>query len=170
VFVISATDDRAELVAGTEQFLKRLHADPSKVIVGGALGDTPLLAAFLDRFPNRSTRASIADPDWAKQVFALITQSIRTTLGAPCIEGPLLDLEAATPGLQPACAAWYTFPIGGEVLRPCTDSINGRCFEIVEDRARCPLEHEGYVSIRQPRVDFPDTTMLEIECVTHHED
>jgi hypothetical protein len=169
VFVISPSDDRAELVTDTEQFLKQLHADPTKVIVGGALGDTPQLHAFLDRFPNRSTRASIADPDWAAKVFALVQPIARTTLGSPCIEGPLLDLEVLTPGLQPACAVWYTFPSGGEVLRPCIDGLNGRCWEIVEDRARCPTE-AGYVSIRQPRIDLPERTLLELECLTRRDD
>jgi hypothetical protein len=168
VFVISAIDEQAD-VAVIAQFLKQLHADPSKVIVGGALGDTLQLRAFLDRFPNRNTRASISDPDWALKVFALVTQQIRTTLGAPCIEGPLFDLEVLEPGVQPACAAWYTFPVGGEVLRPCVAGLNGRCWEIIEERAKCPAD-VGVFSIRQPRVDFPEEAMLDIECLTRHDD
>ena len=171
VFVISASDDAAELIDSTEQLVKHLHPDHSKVIVGGALGDTPQLHAFLDRFPNRSSRASISDPDWAAKVFALVAQTYRTSLGAPCIEAPLLDLEVATPGLQPACAAWYTFPIGGEVLRPCIDGINGRCWQILENHAACPPGPTvGMFAVHQPRVDFPDEAMLEIECLTRHDD
>lgn len=170
VFVISATDDDPLVGERVATFLKGLHADPSKVIVGGALGDGAGIPAFLDRFPNRSVRASITDADWASTLFAIIAQSYRTSLGAPCIEGPLLDLEVPTPGLQPACAVWYEFPIGGEVVPACADAPGTPCWKIVEDRPECPLPPGGLLVLEQPRTELPEAVMLNVDCISRHDD
>jgi len=166
VFFITATDAPDELSAldGYERFWKTLHPDPTNVLFGAVLGDGERIPAFLDRFPNRNTRAAITSPDWS-QVFTVLGGLLKTTLGVPCIEGPLLDVDPVTPGPQYECAAWYEFPVGGEVIPACRDTLAGPCWKIVEDRAVCP-DTEGILKLEQPRVDLPERVMLNLDCLS----
>lgn len=175
VFVISATD--APVIEGEKLavFLRSLHDDGYSMAVGGIVPEGAQgIGGLLDRFPNRAVRAAIDDPDWASKVFAMITQSYRTSLGSPCIEGPLVDLEVLRPGLQPACTAEYSFPIGGEVLPPCVgDLVGTRCFRIVENPFYCPTTSFGesrLFKIDQPRVDIPDGTHMLIQCLSSYDE
>jgi hypothetical protein len=164
VYFISASDTPETAFESDVEFFKTLHSDPSKIIVGGVLGDGPHLPAFLDRFPNRSVRASISEANWSS-VFDIITQAYKTTLGAPCIESPLLDIDPVTAGPQYECAVWYDFPIGGKVIPPCTGTLAGECWKIVEDNVVCPTS-TGIFKLEQPRGDLPDEVMLNVDCLS----
>ena len=112
-------------------------------------------------------RARVLDVDIATGDWSAVADELRygrkTTLGSPCIDGPLLDVDAATPGHQPACVAWYDFPIGGPLVRACADGVAGACWRIVEDRVQC--DRGGLLRIESPP-DIPDGTVLNIECLT----
>lgn len=175
----------AELAAA----LKASKDDPAKVIVAGGFGPAEpfvanaqdrtvepscvidqrsaqpgvRLAAFLDQFPNRNSFASLCQDDLVP-VLELLQQLIKITLGAPCFEQTIPDVDPVTPGDQFDCAAWLRARDTGEetVLPPCDDT-NQTCWQIVENTAACPgassqiLELEHY---------FPssDPTTLFIEC------
>jgi len=164
IFFISASDTPETAFESFVGFFKALHTDPSKIMVGGVLGDGPNLRAFLDQFPNRSTRASITEADWSS-VFDILTQFIKTALGSPCVEGPLVDVDPIAPGPQYECAVWYDFPIGGYVVPACTGTLGGECWRILEDTARCPAS-TGYFKLEQQRVDMPDEVMLNVDCLS----
>ena len=164
IYWITATDAADTDLVGYEQFFKQLHVDPSKVIVAGVLGDGSRMPAFLDRFPNRSARASIAALDWTS-VFEIITQTYKTTLGSPCIEGPLLDVDPVMPGPQYECAAWIDYEIGGAVLRPCDGTLTGSCWKIVEDKQTC-IGESALLKIEQLPQDLPGQAMLNLECLS----
>ena len=175
VFVITATD--APVIEGEKLgvILRAVHDNSYQAGVGGvAPASAPAIDALLERFPNRAVRGTIDDPDWASKVFSIITQSYRTSLGSPCIEGPLLDLELLRPGLQPACTAEYRFPIGGEVLPPCVgDLVGTRCFRVVDNQQQCPTTSFGdswLFTIDQPRLDIPEGTHMMIECLSRYDE
>ncbi len=165
VVVITAHDTPDPAIDDTVRFFKTIHADPSNVIVSAVLpADAPNLTRFLDQFPNRNARTALADADWSP-AFALFTQLIKTTLGAPCVEGPLLDVDDMTPGDQFDCAVWYEFPIGGQHVPGCDESLAGPCWKIAADPQICP-NTVGVLKIEQPRVELPPMTYLTMECVS----
>jgi hypothetical protein len=98
-------------------------------------------------------------------VVEMISGIVRTTLGSPCFEGPLADLDPVAPGLQPDCTAWYEFPEGGEVVPACSTTLAGPCFQPVDDRQNCPYADAARIELRLARTDLPDNTHLIIECV-----
>jgi hypothetical protein len=172
IFIISSRDapDDASTIESYERFFKSLRTDPSKVMVGAVLGDTSptsRLAQFLDRFPNRSTRASLASADWST-VFQNLGLLIKTSLGSPCIEGPLLDISPA-PGDQLACEVWYELPAFSKKVPSCDSTSLGPCWQIVENEQYCPSFgdlHLRLFEIVRPMVDLPNETHLSIECLS----
>lgn len=155
-----------------------LAGDPSKVLVAGALdlGDTcaelpsptpppgRLGAFFRERFPNRSLAISLCEPDLARMLDLLLVIA-RTTLPVSCLERPLLDLDPDAPGTQPACAAWYEFPIGSELLPACDDDATGACYRFAADPESCPFGSATRVEhVRGRRL--PGRTDLLLECLS----
>jgi len=121
-------------VADYEATFKGLVGDPSRVIVAGALGEAGTrLPDFLDRFPNRSSRVDFAAQDLTP-LLALFAQLSKVTLGLPCFEAPLLDVDPVTPGPQHACAAWTEYEVDGELrgelLPACGTVTTGPCWKI----------------------------------------
>ena len=172
VFFITAGDapDDTTGIYAAEQFFKALQPDWQKMIFGAVVGgNATAIPAFLDRFPNRSWHVSIDDADWS-QIWEMISQQYRTSLGSPCVEGPLLDVDLEREGEQQGCAVWYDFPVGGEVLPPCADAPDGQCWKLTRDPLYCPTTFDGEESrllrIDRPRVDFPESVMLNLECLT----
>ena len=166
VIIINATDapDPVSSLPEYEAFFKSVYDRPYAVVMGGVLGvddATAVLPQFLDRFPNRSGRARLADDDWSAVVSALAPLH-KTSLGSPCLAGPLLDVDPIAPGNQFECAVWYDFPVGGKVITPCTSST-GTCWKIVADRTMCDRDG-GLFTVEQPP-DMPEYAMLNVECL-----
>ena len=176
VYLISATDAAPIEGAKLAVILRATHRDPSQVIVAGIAPDgAQAMSALLERFPNRSFRAAIDDPDWASKMFSIIADGYRTSLGSPCIEGPLVDLEVLKPGLQPACSVEYLFPIGGRIVPPCVgDLVGTQCFRIVENNVQCPSSatfgESRLFKIDQPSVEIPEGTHMWIECLSRYDE
>lgn len=169
VLIISAGDapDPLSALDGYEQFFRSIYDDPLRFVVGGVLGDlapTATIPQFLDRFPNRSSRTSIAESDWS-EVFVPFAQLLKVTLGNPCIDGPLLDIDPERDGRQYSCAVWLDFPVGGRVITPCDSTLAGPCWRIRPDPQACPFaDSERFEVLQAP--EMPEQAMLRIECLS----
>jgi hypothetical protein len=78
---------------------------------------------FVESFPNHSIY-SICQDDFREAV-RRIAQRIRVTLGDPCITAPLVDIDPATPALDPDCSVLEQRPLG-----------NGRSQDVVIPRCK----------------------------------
>lgn len=164
-------------IADDVQFLKSLKPDPTKVVVGGILSPAtaapacttspaPRLRALLEMFPNRSSEASICGDDHAAAL-ALIAELPRTTLGYPCWEAPIADLDPATPGTQFDCAAWYQLgAAGGEehTLPVCGGTpMATPCWRLLEDDDFCPSAFA--LEIETGATAYADGGLATVECL-----
>ncbi|HEY4182796.1 MAG TPA: hypothetical protein VGM90_38460 [Kofleriaceae bacterium] len=150
VFVTAGDDASSIDVEATAAAIKALKPDPTRILVSAALGsDSPRLTALLDQFPNRSARVSLDDHDMTG-LLALIDQAYRVNLGAPCIEGRLVEpYEIAASLVNPAT--------GQEVLYPaCGSGVDKHCWSIVDRPNGCPLTAEQkMLDIKQEEFTFP---------------
>jgi hypothetical protein len=163
IFFITANDLPDESVAPYATAFKALNADSSRIVVAGVFGPGDRLGAFLDQFPNRNARARITDDDWSA-ASDLLGGLVKTNLGAPCIQGPLLDGDPATPGVQQVCNAWFDYPGGSELLKSCRTAPDGECWRMIPSPA-C-TENAELVDIDHHRLDYPRDTYLTLECLT----
>lgn len=120
------------------------------------------LRAFAAMFENRNQFESLCQPDLsgALQVLANL---FKVNLGAPCLDGAVLDTDPA-PGLQPDCVMTWTTPGRSELVPACADEPTASpCYYLAEDTASCP---EGlYVGTQ--RLEAPLAgTVQRLECVT----
>jgi len=105
------------------------HADPAV-----------RLAAFLDRFPGRSQRTSICNPDLSGAL-SQVGETAKQLVGSSCIDISYLADSSADPGLQPACEVTDVRDAApGEPLAipACGAGIATDCFTFVEDPRACP--------------------------------
>jgi hypothetical protein len=153
----SAVDDPIA-VYNAEQFFKSLQPDWQRMIFGAITAGDPRLVSLVEKFPDRNAHVSIDSEDWSP-IWSFLFPPFRDTLGAPCIEEPLVDLERG-------CAAWYTFPIGGEVITPCADTPERQCWKLERDPVRCPYADGRSIEIENARVDFPEQVFLNLECLS----
>jgi hypothetical protein len=105
------------------------HADPAV-----------RLAAFLDRFPGRSQRTSICNPDLSGAL-SQVGETAKQLVGSSCIDIAYLADSSADPGLQPACQVTDVRDAApGEPLSipACGEGIATDCFNFVEDPRTCP--------------------------------
>jgi len=125
-------------LASTETFATQLKAtktDPSKVLaLEVTAGASPRLHAFAAAFPNRSAETSLLDSD-PSLAFSLIAQLQKVTLGLPCWEVPLADVDAAAPGLQAECTAELSAKGESIALKRCAPGLGAPCYAIVEESA-----------------------------------
>jgi len=177
VVVLTAGDDASAI--SPEQLaslLKTSKSDPSKVIVAAALGAcdangrtataAPRLSTLLEQFPNRSTRTAICDDDLSR-VLELGGGLVKTTLGAPCVPVPLLDVNPDLAGTQPECAVWLTNrdqPTTDDlVLATCDSDHAPPCWRMIDDPAQCfDPPHQKF---ELAPAAFPGGTILILECL-----
>lgn len=175
----TTNDGGLVLIDSYVEVLRSLKPDPHKVFVLGAFAspgtptcaDTrpaPRLAGLLEAFPARAHAVSICEQDLSG-VFEPFSSFIKTSLASPCFGRALLDTDPATAGLQPDCAAWYSYLLDGEpteeILPACSGTTAGSCFQIAADPMSC---FEG------PTVQFPGPRRFGagsearafVECVT----
>lgn len=144
VVYVTANDDASPApIADYVAALQDLVRDPGELLVGTIAGDP--VGSMCGEAPAprlhqlakiRAGHASICGEDVsaAFDVDALL----RDTLGLPCWENPLLDLDPATPALDPDCTGWLTGPRFVEDLTACpTGPATSPCYRI-EEAAACP--------------------------------
>ena len=170
VVIVSARDapDEPAALDDHARFFRTLHDDGSRVVFAGALGElaeTAVIPQFFARFPHRTARASIAADDWTDAFAPLFGSLVKVTLGSPCLDGPLLDVDAASAGMQYGCAVWLDYPAGGRVIPACETTLAGPCWRIDIDAQSCPIGGGELFRLVQPP-ELPDRAMLSIECLS----
>jgi len=179
-------------------FLKALKADPGMVLVSTIAGDpTPLvfdddgnvvpscisssgsahpalrLTDLAHQFPNRNTFTSICEEDLSDGM-RLFAEMIKVTLGNPCLESDLVDVEPGANGLQFECVVSEVVDPGtneqDETLLPYCSADGGAglpCWHMVEDRASCPDTPTGLVlQIERSGVSVAPGTHVVARCLT----
>jgi hypothetical protein len=141
--------------------------DPDRVMVLGAFAPpggpacadaapAARLAAFLGGLPGHVHAVSICEPDLGG-LMAPIGRTHLRSLAAPCFSAPLLDTDPAAEGLQPQCAAWYSYRDGDahieEIVPPCRGDAPGSCWQIRHDPRICTSWGE-LLELRGPRRAF----------------
>lgn len=158
--------------------------DPGKVIVLGAFAPAgapacagaspaPRLTALAGSFPYRSDVVSICEPDLGR-LWGLLVSPFEVLLGAPCFSPAPLDLDPAAPGLQPECAAWYSYVQDGaraqERIEACADApAAAPCWQITQDAPSAAACAPGgaLFQLRDPRWFGADAeAQLLAECVS----
>jgi hypothetical protein len=103
-------------------------------------GATPAVRmnALLAGFGGRASQSSICDSNlsWAMRDVGLVTRSVATR--SRCLRGALVDIDAAAPGIQPACRMEVASDLGTpEAVRtellPCDRVSGSRCFTVESD-------------------------------------
>jgi hypothetical protein len=147
-------------------FFKSLKSDPSKVVVLGGFAPpsapacadvrpSARLDTLLASFPNRSQAISLCEPDLGELMkYPMILMPV--TLGASCIDVPLLDTDLAAEGLQAECAAWYSYldndGVPSQAVVPaCRDDASGPCWQIGPSPLICAEAGGHAIEIRNPR-------------------
>jgi hypothetical protein len=153
----SAVDDPIA-VYNAEQFFKSQQPEWQRMIFGVVVADDARLVSLVEKFPNRNAHVSIDDEDWSP-LWSILFPPFRTSLGAPCVDESIVDPERG-------CAAWYTFPIGGEVITPCADTPDRQCWKLVQKPEYCPSGEHRLLQIDNARVDFPERVYLNLECLS----
>jgi hypothetical protein len=95
--------------------------------------------SFVESFPNHATY-SICQDDF-RDAMRRLGEKIRATVGPPCVDAPLVDIDANTAGLQVDCSVTEKIKLDGggvdeRVLPACTPGFNGVCWSLVAN-AQC---------------------------------
>lgn len=144
------------------------------------VADPPIrLKFFLDQFPNRSTFASICQPDLTGAL-QQIGDLLKTVIGNPCIEGKLADVDPATPEPDFDCSvSSVTNPTGANrtetILARCPAgggaASDPPCWQLVLDEPvggvylKCPLSEHYLLKVERQDTLPPDTHIV-ANCVT----
>ncbi|HEY5952368.1 MAG TPA: hypothetical protein VIV40_43015, partial [Kofleriaceae bacterium] len=105
-------------------------------------GATPAVRmnALMAEFGGRASQSSICDSElsWAMRNVGLVTRGAATR--SHCLRGALLDVDAATPGIQPTCRVEAVSEMGTRLetrteVPPCDGAEGQRCFTVDADAA-----------------------------------
>jgi hypothetical protein len=154
----SSAGDDPIAVYNAEQFFKSLQPNWERMILGAITAGDSRLVSLVGKFFDRNAHVSIEDEDWSA-VWSIVMPRFKTSLGVPCIDEPLVDPERG-------CAAWYTFPIGGEVITPCADTPERQCWKLERNEQYCVFADSWLIKIENARVDFPERVFLNLECLS----
>ncbi|MBA3539356.1 MAG: hypothetical protein H0T79_06980, partial [Deltaproteobacteria bacterium] len=95
------------------------------------------IQALLDQFPGRSNVTTICQTNLSDGLSFFYWGDPHYS--DPCIYSSLLDLEPATPGLQPDCTGELHSKTGVMAMTPCAeDPEAAACWSIVDEH-ECPL-------------------------------
>ena len=94
---------------------------------------------FIDAFPNHTTY-SICQNDF-REAMQKIGEKIRATVGPPCVDRPLVDIDPMAAGLQVDCNVQERTPNGNgqfdeHVVPSCDANLDGPCWRLRMD-AQC---------------------------------
>lgn len=162
LLIITANDADGPLADIAAQF-RALESDPSRFFLGAVHGAGQQLPAILEMFPNRNAQALVTDDDWSSLTARL--RNFHSTLEAHCFDAPLFDTDPDAAGIQPECAAWYEFPIGGDALPACAAAPDRECWRFAVDGAGCTGQAHPF-KVDHQRLDFPREAKLVVECLT----
>jgi hypothetical protein len=110
-------------------------------------GATPAIRmnALMAEFGGRASQSSICERElsWAMRDVGQVTRAAATR--SHCLRGALIDVDAAAPGVQPACRVEVASDVGTPLetraeLPPCERTEGGRCFTIDIDAACADTE------------------------------
>lgn len=166
VIIIAASDDDSpRSLDDYAAFLHGLQPNVAVQLAGPASGR---LAAFAERFPQRSyvwPLATLAQGELLGQALADLTPGWRVPTGSPCFDGPLADLDEATPGVQPDCTvSEYITGREARLLAACGAGARP-CWRIVDD-GQCIAAQHLRLDIDRGGEDPPDNDMVEAQCVS----
>jgi hypothetical protein len=133
-------------------------ADPTKFDADawgwGAQGGLRI-SAFIDEFGVNGLKFSICERDFTRAMWPF-TDTIAVKLQNLCIDAKLMDVDPATPGLQPDCRVVYRVPEADSTTGKVTytessqslpicpagatpDTITADCWQLVIDNTKCPV-------------------------------
>ena len=130
-------------------------------------GATPAVRmnALLAEFGGRASQSSICESElsWAMREVGLVTRGAATR--SRCLRGALADLDAAAPGLQPACRVEVARHLGTGVeeriaVPPCGGADGQRCFTVDVDATCGETETKLAVQVADPA----DDETLTVDC------
>jgi len=133
-------------------------------------GATPAIRmnALLAEFGGRASQSSICDSElsWAMRDIGSVTR--RAATRSHCLGGPLIDADAAAPGIQPACRVEGVSDVGTELERrievPACDVAGGtRCFTIDIDAACAETETQLAFRVVDPAANETLTITCDVE-------
>ncbi|HUS32431.1 MAG TPA: hypothetical protein VMZ53_28215 [Kofleriaceae bacterium] len=133
-------------------------------------GATPAIRmnALLAKFGGRASQSSICDSElsWAMRDVGLVTRDAATR--SRCLRGALLDIDAATAGVQPACRVVVARDVGTRLdkqteLPPCTGSQTTRCYTIDKEAACAATDTRLAVRVDDQAVDETLTVSCDVD-------
>ena len=118
---------------------------------------------FVKSFRNHST-FSICQDDFS-EAMQKIGEKIKIILGSPCIDRPLVDTNAANPGIDPDCAVTETRPGEAERFLPrCKDGQTEPCWQVIPDNTCAFSQHK--IEIDRKGQPVTEGTKQTIKCLT----
>jgi hypothetical protein len=94
------------------------------------------MKALLDGFPNRFTFSSVCQQDLSGGL-ALIGELVGRTIGSPCVNADLADVEPNMAGLQVDCIVEDVVGTAVTKISQCTASEQPTCWKLETDAAAC---------------------------------
>ena len=135
------------------------------------VADPPIrLKQFLDSFPEHSALSTICQQDLSGGLLQ-IAQLLTLTLGDPCIEGTLADMDSDAAGSQYECSVADVVHGGlvnetKTVLPACNDpaspgsSTNKPCWTLAVDAEQCPTKRHQVLQVERSDIPAPDTSIV----------
>jgi hypothetical protein len=179
VIIAAQDDDSPGSLDDYAAFLKDLQPNVTVQIAGGRpltaiCGEqaTDRLYAFSQRFPFRSYLSSICtigSGGLLGQAVANVVSGFGPLIGHPCFDEALVDVDDATPGIQPDCSVSEYTDRGRpdeheRLLAHCGDGALP-CWRIVED-SQCTLAQHLRLDVDRGGEDPPDNDVVEAQCVS----
>jgi hypothetical protein len=99
----------------------------------------------------------------------IFAEMIKVTLGVPCIDADLVDVEPDTEGLQFECVVSQISDQVESLLPHCPEGATGDlpCWHLVEDRSYCPLTPTGmHLAIERSGVSIAPGSHVIARCRT----
>jgi hypothetical protein len=122
------------------------------------------ISAFIDEFGDNGLKFSICERDFGnamRPVGATLAKKLQNL----CMYAKLLDVDPATPGLQPDCRVVYRVPEADSTTGKVTytessqslpicppgatpDTITADCWQLASDNRRCPINGQLFSVVR----------------------
>jgi hypothetical protein len=113
------------------------HSCMYEGVNGLEVGDPAVrMKSFFDLFPDRSASSTICQPDLSGPLNQ-IGQLIIRTVGSPCVEVPLADVDVEQPGVQVDCIVEDVLNGVPTVIEPCGPTPGSPCWRLMPDPVVC---------------------------------
>jgi hypothetical protein len=148
------------------------------------------ISAFIDEFGSNGLKYSICDRDFSRALWAFGGPTEKK-LQNLCIDAKLMDVDPATPGLQPDCRVVFRIPHTDATTNKVTytespqslpmcqpaatsDTIASDCWQLIIDNAKCPLTGQLVTVLRTAAEiadgRLPAGTKVSMQCWTCPDD